>query len=190
MLLGRRGLLIGLGASCATTWLPRPASASVALPLSLTELVQTSTYALVAIARDASSNWEDDGHGKRIVTYTRLEAQQPLDGRSSPNSDVYVRTLGGEVGDIGQIVQGEAEIQRNVPAVFFLRDSLAGVFAVTGMAQGHYALRADREGTHRLLPGRNLNEEVLADPMAAVARLRDKTLVDCEHLIVEEMRPR
>lgn len=196
--IGRRKLLTGLatagltglGASCAMSLLPRPASAGVALPLTLAELVQVSVYALVAVARESSCDWESDSRGKRIVTYTRLEAQQVLDGRKAPSSDLYVRTLGGEMGEIGQVVQGEAELERDVPAVFFLRDSISGLYGVAGMAQGHYRLRADERGAYRLLPGRNLAELVRDEPMAAVTRLREKTLVECERLIAEEMRPR
>jgi hypothetical protein len=190
ILIGRRSLLTGLGASCAMTWFTRPASAGVALPLTVSDLVQTSVFALVAVAREATSAWETDGRGKRIVTYTRIEAQQVLDGRSGPSSDIYIRTLGGDVGEFGQIVHGEAEIERDVPAVFFLRDSVPGTYGVTGMAQGHYRLRADRGGAYRLLPSSNLAEFARENPLAAVNRLRDVTVADCERLISEEMRPR
>jgi hypothetical protein len=190
MLIGRRSLLTGLGASCATTWLARPASASVALPLTLSDLMAVSVFALVGLARETTCAWESDSRGKRIVTYTRIETQQVLDGRKSPGSDLYVRTLGGEMGEISQIVPGEAELEREKPAVFFLRDSVPGSYGVAGMAQGHYRLRSDGSGAFRLLPARNMAELIEQHPLAAVTRLRDKTVAECEHMIAEELQPR
>jgi hypothetical protein len=101
-----------------------------------------------------------------------------------------VRTLGGTVGEIGQIVQGEAVLEHGVPAVFFLRDSVPGTYSVTGMAQGHYGLHADQAGAFRLLPSSHLPEFVNIDEEAAVARLRDKTVADCERLVGEQLRAR
>jgi hypothetical protein len=158
--------------------------------MTLPDLVQGSVFALIGVARESTCDWESDSRGKRIVTYTRLETQQVLDGRKAPSADLYVRTLGGEMGELGQLVQGEAELERDIPAVFFLRDSISGLYGVTGMAQGHYRLRADDRGAYRLLPGRSLAELVKDEPMAAVTRLRDKTIAECEQLIAEEMRPR
>jgi hypothetical protein len=190
MLIGRRSLITGLGASCAMAMFARPARAGVMLPLTLTELVQRSVFAMVGVTRESTSEWESDSQGKRIVTYTRLETEQVLDGRSAPSGDLFLRTLGGDVGEIGQLVQAEAELERDKPAVFFLRDSVPGTYGVTGMAQGHYRLRADRGGIYRLLPGGNLAGLVKATPDAAITRLRDRTVADCEQLIAEEMRPR
>src|SRR5262249_8649295 len=80
------------------------------------------------------SVWEDWPSGRRIVTYTKLSIERAVVG--SPGSEIWVRTLGGVVGSIGQNVAGEAQIATGSRALLFLRKTDdAGL--VTGMAQGH-----------------------------------------------------
>ncbi len=183
----RRQWLVGLGASCATVLGGSPAFAGAAIPISLPELVHLSRFAVVATAREANSAWERDSAGKRIVTTTRLEVQQPLDERAPPDSQLFVRTLGGRVGDIGQIVHGEAELEKNKPAVFFLHEPMDGVFGITAMAQGHYPLAADSQGTFRLSVSPRLGDFFQRSALSAVSRLRGRTVADCERLVLEAL---
>ena len=53
--------------------------------------------------------------GRRIVTYTRLRIDRMVDG--NPQAEVWVRTLGGHVGDIGQHVDGEAVLMPSRPGL-------------------------------------------------------------------------
>lgn len=184
----RRDWLFGLGASCATFFGARPADAGAAIPISLPELVHRSQHAVVATAREGSATWEHTPTGKRIVTYSRIEVQQPLDGRSPEDSHLFVRTLGGTVGDVGQLVHGEAELIRNEPAVFFLHPSLQGTYGLTAMAQGHFRLTPDERGVHRLNPSPKIGDFVSRSPESAVARLRGKTVADCERLVMEALQ--
>jgi hypothetical protein len=154
----------------------------------LSELVGLSRFALVGTARRSTCEWEGSGEGRRIVTYTEVEIQQALDGTQAPAGDVLVRTLGGSVGDIGQIVHGEAELKLGVVAVYFLHESMPEAYGITAMTQGHYPLSLDRQGAYRLSPNPNLSEFVLKDAQSAVSRLRGKTLIDCERMIAQERR--
>ncbi len=183
----RREWLLGLGASCATFCVGGPASAGAALPISLAELVQNSRFALVGTPKDTESAWESDGRGRRIVTYTRVEMVQSVDGRLPDDSEFYVRTLGGRVGDVGQIVHGEAELERGRASIFFLHEALAGAYGITAMAQGHYPLSKDDDGVHRLNISRTLSDFIRKDPYSAVARLRGKTVADAERLVLEAL---
>jgi hypothetical protein len=115
-MLSRRQVLRGLGLGCTVLAAPRLASATLARAVSLPELVGRSTYALVGTAMDASSRWETVGQSRRIVTYVRIEVTQPIDGRPPPETSLTVRTLGGRVGDIGQLVHGEARFELGGPA--------------------------------------------------------------------------
>ena len=86
----------------------RRAAASTSIELSVAELVSKSTLVLAGTPLDSRSLWEESegGRGRRIVTYTRLRVDRLIDGNAA--SEVWVRTLGGEVDDIGQHVDGEA----------------------------------------------------------------------------------
>ena len=54
------------------------------------------------------------------------------------------------MGEIGQVVYGEAVLLRGQPSVLFLHDLRAGVHAITARAQGHFPLLADAAGVRHL----------------------------------------
>lgn len=183
----RRTLLLGLSASTLTCLWPGAARAGAATPASLRELLEHSQFALVGTPRQADSQWEGRDKARRIVTYSRVEVQQPIDGRHPDDSSLTVRTLGGRVGDVGQIVHGEAELELNQAAVFFLASYESGLFAVTAMAQGHYPLFEDSEGIRRLQTSPRLSDFLHKDPNSAASRLRGHTLLDTERMVLKEL---
>jgi hypothetical protein len=129
----------------------RPAAAGVSILLSLDSLVDASTFVVVATAGQKYSVWEDWPSGRRIVTYTKLSIERAAVG--SPGTEIWVRTLGGAVGSIGQSVSGEAQIAAGERSLLFLRKTDAAV-VVTAMAQGHYPVVPEStQGTRfRLAP--------------------------------------
>jgi hypothetical protein len=185
-MLSRRQVLRGLGLGCTVLAAPRLASATLARAVSLPELVGRSTYALVGTAMDASSRWETVGQSRRIVTYVRIEVTQPIDGRPPPETSLTVRTLGGRVGDIGQLVHGEARFELGGPAVIFMAPDLDGVFGVTAMAQGHYPLQTDPDDAVRLRASPNIPSLTRVDG-SAVQRLVRRTVVEAERLVSDIM---
>jgi hypothetical protein len=123
----------------------RPAAASVAVLISLDQLVNASTYIVVATAGEKYSLWEDSPSGRRIVTYTKLSVERSVVGAAG--AEIWVRSLGGAVGGIGQSVSGEAEIATGSRSLLFLTKTNSAV-VVTAMAQGHYpVVPADAKGT-------------------------------------------
>lgn len=157
-MLGRRGFLWLCGATAAGLVLEtRPALASVARAVSLRDLVLGSRRALVGTALASESRYERVGGRRRIVTYTRVRVDEHLGGPDDA-TELMLRTLGGKVGDVGQIVHGEAMLLLNEPALLFLGESSDGTLVVTAMAQGHYPIRKDRAGELRVLPSPRLGE--------------------------------
>jgi hypothetical protein len=191
-MLSRRQILRGLGGSALAALpgallLSRPAGATTARAISLPELVGLSEYALVATPTDAYSRWESLGNSNRIVTYVRIEVTHPIDGRPPADTSLMVRTLGGRVGDIGQLVHGEARLQLGSPAVVFLAPSSTdGVLGVTAMAQGHYPLSLEALPVARLGPSPSMPALVNVDG-SAVQRLVSKTVAEAEGLVSEIM---
>lgn len=133
----------------APTLGPRGAEAAVSVLMSLDELVAASTYAVVATAHERRSVWEEVGGSRRIVTYTRLAVERSVLG--SAGSELWVRTLGGVVGKIGQTVSGEAQIAPGSRSLLFLAN-VEGILVVTGLAQGHFRVVAEDGGPPRLRP--------------------------------------
>jgi hypothetical protein len=173
---------------------PRSASASTFVELSLAELVSKSTLVVAATPLESTSLWQDgDGRGRRIVTFTKMRVDRVIDGR--PPAEVWIRTLGGEVGDIGQHVEGEAVLPVGKPGLLFLRNLTDGTHAVVGMSQGHFPLQlAEGGGPTKLLPPVGMGRLVArADLLGAPnppARLvlAGRTLDDAAKLIVAERR--
>ncbi|MFO0658652.1 MAG: hypothetical protein U0165_02280 [Polyangiaceae bacterium] len=127
------------------------AEASLFREATLEHLASRSTMVIEGTTVEARSQWEDIPNvGRRIVTYTRVTPSRSIVGSSS--GDVWVRTLGGRIDKIGQIVEGEAKLGLHRKVLLFLRPavSAAGTMSVTEMGQGHYLLDADDKGVARL----------------------------------------
>ena len=148
--MSRRTFLLTSALALSSLLVPlhtRDARASVAVLLTLDELVGGSTYVVIATAGERWSAWEDLPSGRGIVTYTRLAVERAVVG--APGSEIWVRTLGGAVGEIGQAVSGEAQIAPGSRSLLFLAQTSLGV-VVTAMGQGHYPIVTDDEGVARL----------------------------------------
>lgn len=119
----------------------RRAEASVAVLMTLDELVVASQRVVIGTPTERTSRWEELPSGRRIVTYTKVTVDETLAG--GPGAEVVVRTFGGVVDDIGQQVSGEASFTIGERSLMFLADVPDGVDGatvtiVTGMAQGQF----------------------------------------------------
>lgn len=110
----------------------------MAIQVSLDELVSFASYVVVATATEQRSQWEELGGARRIVTYTRLSIDRTVAGQPD-DTDVWVRTLGGVVGDVGQQVAGDAHLKIGSQAMLFLT-RVGSAVVVSAMAQGHYPI--------------------------------------------------
>jgi hypothetical protein len=146
------GLLGGIAISLA--W-AKAASATTARAVSLPDLVQRSSRIVRGAPLDSFARSEDVGGSHHIVTYSRLRVDEAIRG-DAPESEILVRTLGGTLGAVGEIVHGEAELALNEPCIVFLHNDAQGVELVTAMAQGHYPLALDARGAPHLRASRNM----------------------------------
>jgi hypothetical protein len=139
-----RSLLLAVSVVvCSPLWLAAShstpqAEAAVSIAYSLPELLHLSTQVAVVRATEKHSQWEHVAGSKRIVTYTRLAIVESVVGRNGKAKSLWVRTLGGAVGRIGQQVAGEARFRLNKESLVFLTRSTDKRWLVTGMAQGHF----------------------------------------------------
>jgi hypothetical protein len=170
--------LIGSVAFCT-----HDAHASVVLTLTLPELVEKSDSIVVALPKSKVSKWE----GGRIVTYTTIAIDTAVAGAAKAGDTLVVRTLGGVVGDVGQIAHGEAVLPLDKPIMLFLRASVAEksaqkTLAVVGMAQGAMSLEVGTDKVTRVV-ARPMDLVLVPKPsdpkaVAASATLDAKPLPD------------
>ena len=158
------------------------AGATTARAVSLPELVRRSTRIARATTLESFARSEDVGGARHIVTYSRLRIDDSIHGPSG-DSETLVRTLGGRVKDLGEIVHGEAELALNETSLVFLTLDPNGVELVTAMAQGHYPVAIDRAGVPRLQLSRNMPRLIGAAP-SAVAQLAGKPFTEARAMIV------
>lgn len=143
------------------------ARASVSFTVVLDALAQESAAACLETPLESKSVWE----GGRIVTYTRVHVDRLIAG-TLPD-EVWIQTLGGVVGDVGQQVEGEAVLRLGQQSVLFV-SRWNGSFVVTARGQGQFPIVRDASGALHL--HRNLHAGALLPPNdATVARIRTAT---------------
>lgn len=122
-----------------------------------------------------------------MVTDTTLVVNEALSpNRSSSDVEtatVVVRTLGGTVGEVAQLVPGEAVLTKGSSHLLFLDEGSGdGIFRVAAMAQGQYLVSTDEKGVRTLRPSPGL--DVVVNPtQSAVAALAGRTVEQARALV-------
>lgn len=135
--------LLLAGALCLPTaalLIPTDASASVSIAVAFESLVKDADAVVVSTPVDSRSVWEDG----RIYTYTKVKVDQGVAGDLGAGAEGWVRTMGGVVGKVGQLVDGEPVLTKDKPSLLFLRKFKdGGVYEVSARAQGQYPVLVD-----------------------------------------------
>jgi hypothetical protein len=176
----RRGFVRVAAAGAVGVLSSQPALASLSRAVRLDELVSRSRHVVVGDALDFECRWEHVGARKHIVTYTRVKPHDVLAGQDPP-SELMIRTLGGQVGEVGELVHGEATLLLGARSVLFCMPAREAL-VVTAMAQGHYPLARDRAGAERLLRS-PAAVELLNEDGSAVKRLSGLRLSEARALL-------
>jgi len=128
------------------------ARASVSIAVTWDGLLRESTAAALVTALEGRSVWEGD----RIYTYTRVHVDRGVAGELVTGDEAWVRTMGGVVGKVGQIVDGEPVLTRGQASLLFLHPiaaRAAGAFDVTARGQGQFPVVADVKTAPHLVRG-------------------------------------
>jgi hypothetical protein len=133
----KRALLLAFVATILC-FVPR-ADASVSIAVQWTDLLARSSDAVVALPAETRAVWENG----RIYTYTRVGVDRALAGQLHTGDEVWVRTMGGIVGDVGQHVDGEAVLIPGRPSILFLQPSGTGSYDVSARGQGQFPVVLD-----------------------------------------------
>jgi hypothetical protein len=124
------------------------AQASISVAVAFDALVKESTSVALVTPLEQKSVWENG----RIFTYTRVHADNGVAGEVATGDEAWIRTMGGVVGHIGQLVDGEPVLTVGRPSLLFLCPGPPGSLEVTARAQGQYAVTLDdATKTQRLL---------------------------------------
>src|SRR5208337_4957250 len=88
--------------------------------------------------------------------------------------EVWIRTMGGIVGKIGQVVDGEAVFTVGRSALVFLHAAPAGTYDVTARAQGQFPVTLDEKNEARVI--RSFHVGALYTPRSAAPDLAPPVL--------------
>ncbi len=177
----RAGVTLGVSLALlgAATTSEREAAASVSAAALFDDLVKEATAAAVVTPTEQRAIWE----GNRIVTLTHVRVDRVVAGQVP--GDAWVRTLGGNVGHIGQIVEGQATFALGSASLIFVRPHLDPVtkatsdeLVVVDSAQGQFPIVATDGRAPRLARAANIG--ALMDPpsRSTGARFASDVLAD------------
>jgi len=139
------------------------ARASVSIAVTWEALLGQSTAAAIVTPTESHSAWE----AGRIYTYTRARVDRAVSGALAPGADVWIRTMGGEVGPVGQVVEGEPVLTVGEPSLVFLHAGPPGTLEVTARGQGQFpVVAADAKAPAHLVRSRAVG--ALVQPPVAV----------------------
>lgn len=154
------GAFACLGFVGSATLVPSDASASVSIAVPFEALVKDADHVAVVTAAESKSVWEDG----RIYTYTKVKVDQGVAGDIGAGAEGWVRTMGGVVGKIGQLVDGEPVFVTGKTSLVFMRKFKANdVFEVSARAQGQYPVLVDEKSKTRKVM-RSANVGMLLPP--------------------------
>ncbi|MCL2723357.1 MAG: hypothetical protein FWD69_02875 [Polyangiaceae bacterium] len=159
------------------------ACASVSTAVAFDALVSGAEAIAVVTPIEKKSVWENG----RIYTYTHVKTEQSVAGALTSGSDGWVRTMGGVVDKIGQLVEGEAVFTPGESSMVFLRKWKAGgTWEVTARAQGQYPVVVDstakiRKIVHSARTGAVLPAKTAGNVRLAADVLHERTLDDAAH---------
>lgn len=118
------------------------AGASVSLAVGFDALLADSRMVGVVTPIGRRSVWEEG----RIYTYTETRFDRVIAGGAAIGQHVWIRTMGGIVGHVGQRVDGEAVLLPGESSLLFLQNGPSGTFEVTARGQGQFPIVADETG--------------------------------------------
>jgi hypothetical protein len=181
----RRGFMLGTLAA-GTVLYAGPARATLVRGLSLPVLVAQSERIVVLEPLAAVCKYDVIGGRRSIVTDTRVRVHESWS--TTAEGELVLRTLGGRLDGVGELVHGQPVLELGVRAVAFLklgRDRRE--WWTTGMAQGHFPL-TDASQASRLLASRGLPDIVNVE-MSAVQRLVGRKLGEARELVRRSRQP-
>jgi hypothetical protein len=116
--------------------------ATTLLSLDVAGLARSSDVVVRGKVVSVAPRWTKD-HG-RIITDTEVDVTEAWKG--APSKRITVMQPGGEIGEVGQRVEGVATFKPGEEVVVFL-EARGDRFTMAGMAQGRFVVERSSDGT-------------------------------------------
>ncbi len=131
-----------IGPFLAAVLFTSPADGSIVQGLELEELTQKADRIVLGRVLFSESFLHQNG---QIWTWHRVAVDQEIRGRAPDEQELIIETLGGQIGDIGMRVEGEATFSVGERVLVFASGGGPySAFRTVGMAQGVMRVRSER----------------------------------------------
>ncbi|MGB5285442.1 MAG: hypothetical protein WBN29_13095, partial [Polyangiales bacterium] len=131
-----------IGPFLAAVLFTSPANGSIVQGLELEELTEKAERIVIGRVLFSESFLHQNG---QIWTWHRVAVEQEIRGRAPDEQELIIETLGGQIGDIGMRVEGEATFSVGERVLVFASGGGPySAFRTVGMAQGVMRVRAER----------------------------------------------
>ncbi|MGB5545874.1 MAG: hypothetical protein WBM74_04835 [Polyangiales bacterium] len=131
-----------IGPFLAAVLFASPADGSIVQGLQLEELTEKAERIVLGRVLFSESFLHQNG---QIWTWHRVAVEQEIRGRAPDEQELIIETLGGQIGDIGMRVEGEATFSVGERVLVFASGGGPySAFRTVGMAQGVMRVRAER----------------------------------------------
>lgn len=122
---------------------PAAARATTVVPVTTEELTQRSDEVVVATVVRSASRWEQG----LIVTDHELVVDASVRGNAPPRSTLFVRTPGGTVGRISQVIPDAPSLEVGRSYVFFLSGGVGTVRYLAHLTAAVVPVEPTAQGT-------------------------------------------
>ncbi len=141
-MLGFRWLPLLMGPIVAAFLFTAPADGSVVQGLELEELAAEADRIILGRVLFSESFLRRDG---QIWTWHRIEVEREIRGHDPDQRELIVETMGGQIGEIGMRVEGEASFQLGERVLVFVHGGGPyTAFRTVGMGQGVMRVRREK----------------------------------------------
>ena len=124
--------------------------------MSTAELTKQADAVVIGKVTALKSEWSSDK--SRIYTRVTVGVDQYLKGEKQERS-VTIMTLGGEIGDVGELYTHVPSFRENESVVVFLEKEQDGTYRVSGGTQGKYIIENDRATGGPVVAGKSALED-------------------------------
>jgi hypothetical protein len=135
-MIARLSLLLGLSLLLSLR-LP----ATIVEPPGFDSLVSQADYVVHAVVKSVTSEWQNDGPHKHIITKIELDVREVIKG--TPPQPLVLEMLGGKVGNIEMAVEGAPKFYAGDEDILFIHGNGQQVSPLVGIMHGRYPIYRD-----------------------------------------------
>jgi hypothetical protein len=136
----RLNIFIGFLALVVFCLVSLPSQATVVMKLSEEDMASQAGTIITGTVTSVKSEWNEER--TKIFTYITITPGNFLKG-DRPAQEIVIVQPGGEVGDVGMLVDGTPVFEEGEEVLLFLKRGRKGFHRTVGLSQGEFSIQSD-----------------------------------------------